>query len=154
MNKKQLYKQLINSNAIASVTLRIQKFKVNTLLNAFEKWCVILCFSIQIHQYCRHPSSNLHLSPRQGWATSWENLFMPYANNKSADPRSLITAFILYLLNPKFQTLAGLWSWAGRIRSYWLETPEDRFSHDVARVYFRKHYFSCLEIFDMKLPLI
>ena len=31
-------------------------------------------------------------------ATSWENLFMPYANNKGADqpahPRSLISAFI------------------------------------------------------------
>ena len=32
------------------------------------------------------------------WATSWENLFMPYANNKDADqpthPRNLICAFI------------------------------------------------------------
>ena len=29
----------------ASVTLSIQKFKVNTMLNAFEKWCVI--FAVQ-----------------------------------------------------------------------------------------------------------
>ena len=32
------------------------------------------------------------------WATSWENLFMPYANNKGADqpahPRSLISTFV------------------------------------------------------------
>ena len=33
------------------------------------------------------------------WATSWENLFMPCANNKVADqpayPRSLISAFVV-----------------------------------------------------------
>ena len=32
------------------------------------------------------------------WATSWENLLLPYANNKAADqpahPRSLISAFV------------------------------------------------------------
>ena len=33
------------------------------------------------------------------WATSWENLFMPYANNKGADqpahPRNLISTFVV-----------------------------------------------------------
>ena len=37
------------------------------------------------------------------WATSWENLFMPYANNKGADqpvhPRSLISTFIICCLD-------------------------------------------------------
>ena len=37
------------------------------------------------------------------WATSWENLFMPYANNKDADqpaqPRSLISAFVIRCLD-------------------------------------------------------
>ena len=37
------------------------------------------------------------------WAASWENLFMPYANNKGADqpghPRSLISAFAVRCLN-------------------------------------------------------
>ena len=37
------------------------------------------------------------------WATSWENLFMPYANNKSTDqpahPRSLISAFVVRWLD-------------------------------------------------------
>ena len=37
------------------------------------------------------------------WATSWENLFMPYANNKGADqsahPRSLISAFVVHYLD-------------------------------------------------------
>ena len=36
------------------------------------------------------------------WATSWENLFLPYANNKGADqpahPRSLISAFVVRYL--------------------------------------------------------
>ena len=36
------------------------------------------------------------------WATSWENLFKPYANNKGADqpahPRSLISTFVVRYL--------------------------------------------------------
>ena len=37
------------------------------------------------------------------WVTSWENLFMPNANNKGADqpahPRSLISTFVVHCLN-------------------------------------------------------
>ena len=37
------------------------------------------------------------------WAMSWDNLFMPYANNKGADqpanPRSLISAFVVHCLD-------------------------------------------------------
>ena len=37
------------------------------------------------------------------WASSWENLFMPYANNNGADqpshPRSLISAFVFRCLD-------------------------------------------------------
>ena len=37
------------------------------------------------------------------WATSWENLFVPYANNKGTDqpvhPRSLISAFVVCCLD-------------------------------------------------------
>ena len=37
------------------------------------------------------------------WAASWENLFMPYANNKDADqpahPRSLICVFVFRCLD-------------------------------------------------------
>ena len=37
------------------------------------------------------------------WATSWENLFLPYANNKGADqpahPRSLISTFVVRCLD-------------------------------------------------------
>ena len=39
------------------------------------------------------------------WAPSWENLFLPYANNKGADqpahPRSLISAFVFRCLDSK-----------------------------------------------------
>ena len=40
---------------------------------------------------------------KMNWATSWENLFMPYANIKGADqpahPRSLISAFVVCRLH-------------------------------------------------------
>ena len=82
-------------------------------------------------------------SARQG-ATSWENMLLPYANNKATDqparPRSLISAFVVRCLDriipilaiAKISRLASLCSWAGRFGSYLVETPEDRFSHDKA----------------------
>ena len=50
-------------------------------------WCTHICFwTIWLHN----------------WATSWENLFLPYANNRDADqpahPRSLISAFVVRCL--------------------------------------------------------
>ena len=70
-------------------------------------------------------------------ATSWENLFMPYANNKGADqpahPRSLISAFVIsscYVLN--FTTLASFCGRTDRFVSYLVANPEDSFSRDVA----------------------
>ena len=37
------------------------------------------------------------------WATSWENLFLPYVNNKGADqpahPHSLINVFVIRCLD-------------------------------------------------------
>ena len=51
-------------------------------------------------------SQTVHLSSARSnniWATSWENLFMPYANNKCGDqpahPRSLISAFVVRCLD-------------------------------------------------------
>ena len=44
------------------------------------------------------------------WATSWENLFMEYANNKGADqpvhPRSLISAIVVRCLDSIIALLA------------------------------------------------
>ena len=75
--------------------------------------------------------TNLTCIPDNKWATSWENLFMPYANNKDEDhpahPRSLISAFavrfldsIIHILvkSQNFKTLASLCTWAGRSESY------------------------------------
>ena len=76
------------------------------------------------------------------WASSWENLFMPYANNKGADqparPRSLISAFVVRCLDSiipllaiaEISILASLISWAGRFESTLVANPEDRFSRD------------------------
>ena len=44
------------------------------------------------------------------WAAAWENLFMPYANNKGADqpahPRSLISAYVVRCLDSVIPLLA------------------------------------------------
>ena len=44
------------------------------------------------------------------WATSWENLLMPYANNNGADqpahPRSLISTFVVRCLDSIISLLA------------------------------------------------
>ena len=51
-----------------------------------------------------------HVCPGAIWATSWENLFMPYTNNKGADqpahPRSLISAFVVRCLDSIIPLLA------------------------------------------------
>ena len=68
-------------------------------------------------QLCLQHASGKENSAPSGavWATSWENLRLPYANNKGADqpvhPRNLISTFVfaayivwyVYLLYPKFQ---------------------------------------------------
>ena len=81
------------------------------------------------------------------WATSFENLFLPYANNKGTDQaahmRSLISAFIVHCLDnimPKLSkseisSLASLCSWAGRFELYLVANPEDRFSHNGAHLF-------------------
>ena len=71
---------------------------------------------------------------------------MPYANNKGADqpvhPRSLISAFVVGCLDSIISILAmskisGLYlvsvAEQADLSLTWLETPEDRFSHDVAQ---------------------
>ena len=47
--------------------------------------------------------TTVHVMRKVVWATSWENLFMPYSNNKGADqpahPRSLIGTFVFRFLD-------------------------------------------------------
>ena len=69
------------------------------------------------------------------WATSWENLFLPYTNNKGADqpahPCSLVNAFVVRCLDSiipllaiiKISRLASFWSWAGRFEFKLVKNP-------------------------------
>ena len=73
------------------------------------------------------------------WATSWQNLFMPYVNNKDADqpahPCSLISTFIVHCLDSiipilskfKISRLASFWSRAGQFESYLAANPRRHF---------------------------
>ena len=80
------------------------------------------------------------------WTMSWENMFLPYANNKGADqpahPRSLIGAFVVRCLDSIIPILAkstiSRLIWAGWFESYMVENPEDRFFRDVAPLDFRQ----------------
>ena len=66
-------------------------------LGSVFRWScpVELCVCIQIRK-----KKFQQLKETNIWAKSWENLFMPYANNKGADqpahPRSLISTFVVY----------------------------------------------------------
>ena len=64
-------------------------------------WSVSLLYAFGISRFWHgvigiQTSSNI-------WATSWENLFMPYAKNKGADqpahPRSLVSTFVVRCLD-------------------------------------------------------
>ena len=78
------------------------------------------------------------------WATSWENVFIPYANNKGTDqpahPRSLISAFVVRCLDSIIH-LVSIFE-ISRLRHslllsrlvwvYLVGNPEDKFSRDEA----------------------
>ena len=83
------------------------------------------------------------------WATSWENLFMPNANNKGAGqpvhPCSLISAFVVRCLDSitlgsiseiSSLHLASVDAQAGL--SYLVANPDDRFSCDKAHNIWKK----------------
>ena len=96
---------------------------------------------------CLIPILKLNIKPLT-WVMSLQNLFMPCANNKDADqrahPRSLKSVFVIhfvdsiisidaiYILN--FKTLVSLICWVDRFESYLVANPEDRFSHDEAKM--------------------
>ena len=80
------------------------------------------------------------------WSSSWENLFLPYANNKGAHqpvhPHSLISAFVVRCLDSvylsfsfytwNFKHIPSFCGCAGRLESTLVANPEDRFSRDRA----------------------
>ena len=94
------------------------------------------------------------------WATSWENMFTPHANNKGADqpahPRSLISAFVVRCLDSipviyirNFKPLASFCGYAGRFVSYLVANPKTGFL--VTRLYycFRTVYSICHEAWPL-----
>ena len=86
------------------------------------------------------------VSLRHILASTWENLFMPYANNKGEDqpvhPHSLIRAFVVRCIHSliskftKFKISSQLVSVADQagLSLAWSETSEDTFSHDMALI--------------------
>ena len=80
-------------------------------------------------------------------ATSKENLFMSYANNKGADQpehlHSLISTFVFLCLDSLVPTLAkykisrlqlAAVAEQADLNLTWSQSPEGRFSHDVAHI--------------------
>ena len=90
-----------------------------------------------------YPAKPVVVIHKHIWATSWENLFMQYANNKGADqpahPRSLISTFVVRCLDSivsscyiwNFKTLASLCLWADWFESNLVANLEDRLSPDA-----------------------
>ena len=76
----------------------------------------------------RYNFEHIKSSLQNNCATSWENPFMPYANNKGAD--------ISTCSSRNFKTLASIISWAGRVVSYLVGNSEDRISLDEAQIVF------------------
>ena len=156
----QKYVQVLQHKYIVTWNKNIYKYqsiKLSIFIKYPEKrtrvfndnWGTILHFFIQTYlRVLVHENSVTEavlMSTNNKWATSWENLFMPYANNKGiyqpAHPRSLISTFVarcwdsiiplvsiseissLYLASVAAQT--GL-------RQHWSQTP---FSHDMAHMF-------------------
>ena len=84
-----------------------------------------------------------NLLTKINWATSWENLVMPYANNKDADqhehPRSLVSISVvrcldsimsLVSISEILKTLASHYNWDGWFEAFLVQcNPQDRFFH-------------------------
>ena len=103
------------------------------------------------------------------WATSWENLFMPYAKNKGADqsahPRSLISAFVVRCLDSiiplvSLSEISGLYlafvveqaslslPWSQTPNTgflvTWLISKEIRYERNYFWTYFPKCFSTCM----------
>ena len=101
-------------------------------------WILVKVLFCKYHFYSKICSSMSRVMTKPVYAI--------YANNKGADqpahPRSLISAFVFrcvdsipsscYIRN--FKILASLCLWAGRVESYLVTNPEDRFSRDEAHM--------------------
>ena len=103
----------------------------------------------------------------KNWATSSENLLMPYANNKGADqpahPRSLISIFVVHCLDciislVSISEISSLYlvsaaELAG-LSFTWSQTPEDRFFRNVAQLVWDISSGSCDGCFQTHFALL
>ena len=117
----------ICNHAIISVVLLNSSAKCQLLQKHFLHFFIF----IKLH---------IHWLKDTKWAMSWENLFMPYANNKGADqpahPHSLISSFVVRCLEFRIPIpviskisrfkLASVAEHAG-LSPTRSQTPEDRF---------------------------
>ena len=78
--------------------------------NASSVWqlhIIMICMCRKWYLLCNAYVGTINFDT---WATSWENLFMPYANSKGTDqpahPRSLISAFVVRCLDSIIPLLA------------------------------------------------
>ena len=107
--------------------------------SSYNSWPFFLAFQNVGNLVSLYPKNSVdtvtsHNIPKYPsiWATSWENLFRPYASNKGADQlahlRSLISTFVVCCLDSiiplvsifaiSWSWLACFYSWAGWFESY------------------------------------
>ena len=87
---------------------------------------------LSVFHYSRASEALVPSLPRNKWATSWENLFMPYVNNICTvwSASLLFPAWIVYLYllySRNFKTLASLCTWADQFESYLVANPKTGF---------------------------
>ena len=134
----------------------------NLYIRHFLHWPITLKFQMNMQ-------NKKFLPWEYVWASSWENLFMPYANNKSADqpahPHSLISAFVIHCLDSIISLVSifaiSLLSLASVAEQAVLsltcsELPKVRFFQDVSHVnctHFREHkrYFGIWFLLKIQL---
>ena len=118
----------------------LRTFALYPAFNVITSLCFHLAFGPHSTFHDLLQSRMVHLKCLKIWATSWEIMFMPYANNKGANqpahPRDLISAFVVRCLDSLILLLAiaeisrlltSLCSWAGRFESYLVANPETGF---------------------------
>ena len=125
-----------------SASLMMTEFSIRTS----HPWKILIFLTL----LCKVDSCNLVI-----WATAWENLFMPYANNKDADqpahPRSLISYFVVHCLDSisliSISEISSLQLVSAVSSPTWLQTSEGRFSRDMAHL-----KVSMVFIIDTEIP--
>ena len=131
-------------------------FCLKFALNLHNVWPTVKCLAI-LGWSAGLPEPSVCICDQSTWTKSWENLFLPYANNKDTDqpahPRSLICAFVVHCLDSIIPLVfvseisslylgsvaaqAGLClTWLQTLKTGFLVTGSQVFSHDVAQLWY------------------